>query len=109
MDYSQKYIDNIYQKAMIKRSQAEKEFVQRSQEEMEKNFWQYLGMRMEKLLGDVMKLYQTRGVSKQQIDTAEKEVGEFFTLVQTHTLPEVIDQLTMDLAKEKMIIKMEKQ
>lgn len=105
MDYSDKYIESIYNKAMIKRTQREKEMMQRSKEEMDKRFWEYLGVRLQKLLEKVADMYQIPGISKQQIDRTEKELGNFFTMVRNNTMPEVIDQLTMDLTREKMSIK----
>lgn len=105
MDYSNKYIETIYKKAMITRSQLEKDMQKRSQEEMDKRFWEFLGARMQRLLEQASGLFQMGGLSKQQIDNAEKELSDFFTMVIMNTMPEVINQLTMDLTKEKMLIK----
>ena len=92
---SQQEIQKIYERAMIKRSQQEKEFQKRQQEELEKNFWKYVDTRIQNLLTNIMKLYQMPNVSKAQIDTAQKEFSDFLDMVNMNTLPEVIDELVL--------------
>ena len=109
MDYSQAYIKKIYDRAMIQRSQAEKDLAKRQQEEIEKNFWQFAHARMQVLLRNILTLRDDPKISKQQIDTAEKEFSDLLDMISMNTIPEVINQLTMDLMKEKQLIILEKQ
>ena len=92
---SQTEVEQIYKKAMIKRSQREQDITKRKREELEKNFWKYLHARIENLLRGVMELYQNPNVSKQQIDVAQKEFSDFLDFINTNTLPEVIDELVL--------------
>ena len=106
-DYD-KYVTGIYQRCMIKRSQTEIEVRKRGQAEMEKNFWAYLGDRLDHLIMGVMQLHQMRGVTKAQIDEAERGVSDLLNMVKVYTLPEVIVELTKDLQQEKNLILIKK-
>lgn len=102
------YIQQIYDKAMIDRSKKQLEIENRIKEDMEKQFWKYLPKRLEKLIMNVLQLRDTPNIPKSQIDEAEREVSKLLSMVQTYTLPEVIDQLTKDLIKEKNSLVMDK-
>lgn len=108
MDWSDQYIKKIYDRAMIQRSQAEKNLEKRQEEEIEKNFWQFAHARMQVLLRNILSLHDDPKISKQQIDTAEKEFSDLLDTIQMNTLPEVINQLTMDLMQEKQLMILEK-
>lgn len=97
------YVQSIYDKAMIQRSKTEREQSQRVKEDMEKRFWEYLPKRLEILIEKVMNLYQNPNISKAQIDEAERGVSNLMNIVQTHTLPEVIEHLTRDLQKKEYV------
>jgi len=99
-----RYAQQVYDKAMKTRSEEEQKQAQRFQEDMEKRFWEYLPKRLEHLIKSVLALQQNPKVPKAKIDEAEREVSKLLTLVQVHTLPEVIEQLTEDLQKEKTSI-----
>jgi len=104
------YIESIYKRAMISRSQKEKDIQITLKEEYEKSFWQYLFTRLENLVKSVMIIEQNMpNMSKQKIDQTKNEISDLITLVNTHTLPEVIDQLTVDLAKKNMLDKIKKE
>jgi len=109
MDYSDKYIKKIYDRSMINRSQIEKKMMENSQAEMDKRFWEFCHARTQRLLEQIVSLYELPNVSKKQIDTAQAEFSKFLDTLRMYTLPEVINQLTMDLMKEKQIILLKKQ
>lgn len=99
-------IKAIYDKAMIKRSQQEKELIKRRKEELEKNYWKYLNSRLEGMLSKIIKLYETPNISKQQIDTAQREFSNTLDYVNMHTLPEVIDELVLRESRAKFQVKL---
>ncbi len=101
------YVESIYNKAMIARSQAEKNKDIENQKKLEDNFWTYVNSRLNALVMKVMELYDNPNISKSQLDTAEKNVSYLLTMVNMNTLPEVINQLTADELKKVMLKKME--
>lgn len=102
---SQAEIKKIYDNAMIKRSQAEKDFTKRQEEELENNFWKYAHTRMENILKGIMQMYQNPSCSKADIDKAQREFSEFISMVNMNTLPEVIDELILRETKSKYLEK----
>jgi len=102
---SQAEIKKIYDNAMIKRSQNQKDFAKRQQEEIENNFWKYAYTRIENILKGVMEMYQTPSYSKSDIDKAQKEFSEFLDMVNMNTIPEVIDELILREIKSKFLEK----
>lgn len=99
------YIASIYEKAMINRSQLEKNRDAEAQKDLDANFWSYLDGRLKVLVQSVVKLHQMKGISKKQIDDAERGVSNLLSLVRMYTLPEVINQLNMDALRERMLKK----
>lgn len=102
---SQAEIKKIYDNAMIKRSQAQKDMAKRQQEELENNFWKYAYTRIENILKDIMQMYQNPNCSKGDIDKAQKEFSEFLDMVNMNTIPEVIDELILRESKSKYLEK----
>lgn len=104
------YIESIYKKAMIARSQREKEVELLKKKEYEDSFWKYLYTRLDNLLKAIYHIDMTMpDISKQEKDKMKKDVSELIHLVNTNTLPEVINQLTIDLVKKNMLDKIKKE
>ena len=98
---SQEEIKRIYERAMIKRSQREKQLQERRQKQLELDFWGYADARMQEILKNIMKLYQIPGIPKEHIDRAQREFSEFLDVINMNTLPEVIDELVLMETRKK--------
>jgi len=109
MDWSEKHSQQIYEKAIIKRSQAEKNIIERSRKAMEANFWEYLHTRLSNVLKGILELESDPNTARGAIDAMKKDFSKLLHTVEVCTMPEVINQLTMELMKEKQIMILEKQ
>lgn len=107
MDYSVKHIEEIYKKAMITRHKMNLEQQKRLEIEVEKNFWGYVHPRMQRLLEQIVGMDQVKTISQKQTEDAKREFAKLNDLLLKSTIPEVINQLTMDLTREKNLIKLE--
>lgn len=108
MDYikDDRYVQQIYERAIKTRTEENQKQSQRLKEDMEKKFWEYLPIRLERLIKHVLILQQNPKIPRGMVDEAEREVSKLLDIVQINTLPEVIDQLTMDLQKKKYVEKL---
>jgi len=104
-----KKIVKLYEKAMVDRQQQEERMQTEAIKELDDNFWQYCGARLKAVVQAVPQLYNMKGVSKAQIDTAEREISDLITLTRMYTTPEVVNQLMNEAVtkylKDKMIKK----
>lgn len=98
---SQEEIRKIYDRAMIKRSQAQQVAELRNREQLESSFWAYADSRMKAILSNIINLYQIPGIPKERIDRAQKDFAEFLDVINMNTLPEVIDELVVMETRKK--------
>lgn len=111
--HQHKHIVELYKKARVINEQKHKDFEFQLEEEaikeLDDNFWQYLDGRLRMLVMSVGKVYQMKGVSKANIDKAEREVSDLITMVGMYCDPYVIAQLTNEAMekyfKDKMLRK----
>lgn len=103
MDYIKQDAEmkRIYDKAMIKKTAQEKDIETQLREKVEKNFWEYLDDRMRILLRNIMKLYENPSASKKDIDDAQRGFSNLVDIVNTYTLPEVIEHLVLEESRKK--------
>lgn len=104
MDYSVKHIEEIYKKAMITRHKMNLEQQKRLEIEVEKNFWGYVHPRMQRLLEQIVGMDQVKTISQKQTEDAKREFAKLNDLLLKSTIPEVINELTMDLVREKNMV-----
>ena len=109
MDWTDERMKIIYERAMINRTQAVQQQTERMRTEMEKNFWAYLHNRLVNLAAMISQCEAQRNASPKAIHDAKIQFENLCNIVYISTIPEVIDQLTMDLQQEFNLIKIKAQ
>lgn len=110
-----KHVVELYKRALVINEKHQKDMEFRLEEEamkeLDANFWQYLNGRLRMLVMNIQKAYQMKGISKGQIDSAERGVSDLLTMVQMYSNPYVINQLineaTEKYLKDKMLKKVQ--
>ncbi len=106
IEVSQLEIKQIYDKAMIRRTQMELDREKILKEKMEKDFWGYLQIRLRNMVQNIMGMYTDPKIPNDKVLEAQKEFSEFLKMVNMHTLPEVIEELIRRETKHQYVVKM---